>query len=90
MFQFRSEKITENIRRIYGFSEEQMYLIEGGKRAALIDTGTGVGDLRGYVEEFTDKEIAVILTHGHLDHALGAAPFDTIYMNRRDDGKRDK
>ena len=85
MFSFHSEQVTEHIRRIYGFSEEQMYLIEGNDRAALIDTGTGIGNLKEYVGRFTDKDVIVILTHGHLDHALGAEPFGTVYMNHQDD-----
>lgn len=85
MFQFTSEKVTEHIRRIHGYSDEQMYLIEGSERAVLIDTGTGIGDLKAYVDQFTDKPMIVILTHGHLDHALGAEPFDVVYMNHADD-----
>lgn len=85
MFQFKSEMITDDIRRIHGFSDEQMYLIEGSERAALIDTGCGIGDLKAYTDRLTEKEIIVILTHGHLDHALGADPFDTVYVNHADD-----
>ena len=85
MFQFQSEKVTDHVRRIHGYSDEQMYLIEGRDRAALVDTGTGIGNLKTYVEQFTEKEIIVILTHGHLDHALGAKRFDTVYINHQDD-----
>lgn len=84
MVEFTSEKVTDRIRRIRGYALEQVYLIEGSSSAALIDTGCGLGDLKSYVEQFTDKEITVILTHGHVDHALGAAQFDTVYMNHRD------
>lgn len=84
MFRFKSEQITPAIRRIYGFMDEQMYLIEGRDKAALIDTGTGVGDLKKYVKTYTDKDIIVILTHGHCDHAMGAAQFDCVYMNEKE------
>lgn len=82
---FKSEKITESIIRIFGPTGEIMYLIEGSNRAALIDTGTGVGNLSEYVKELTDKPIIVILTHGHVDHASGAPNFKEVYMNHADD-----
>ncbi len=85
MVKFRSEKISEHITRIYGLTEEQMYLVEGSQRAALIDTGSGAGSLRKFVETLTDKPVIVLLTHGHVDHAMGAPEFDTVYMDRRDD-----
>ena len=49
MVKFHSEKISEHITRIYGLTEEQMYLVTGSEKAALIDTGSGAGSLRGYV-----------------------------------------
>lgn len=82
---FKSEKIADNILRIHGMGGELMYLVEGTDKAALIDTGSGVGKLREYVEKITSKPIIVILTHGHVDHALGAADFDEVYMNHADD-----
>lgn len=85
MVKFHSEKISEHITRIYGLTEEQMYLVTGSQKAALIDTGSGAGSLRSYVETLTDKPVIVLLTHGHVDHAMGAPEFDTVYMSREDD-----
>ncbi|MBU3182795.1 MBL fold metallo-hydrolase [Clostridium psychrophilum] len=82
---FKSRKIAESITRIFGPTGELMYLVEGDKRAVLIDTGTGVGDLSEYVKQLTDKSITVILTHGHVDHASGAPNFDDVYMNHADE-----
>lgn len=82
---FKSEKISESVTRIFGPTGELMYLVEGSDRAALIDTGTGVGNLSEYVKELTDKTITVILTHGHVDHASGAPNFEEVYMNHADD-----
>lgn len=61
-----------------------MYLAEGTQRAALMDTGFGFGDLRGFVESLTDKPYVVLLSHGHMDHAGGAGQFETVYLNKRD------
>lgn len=85
MVQFHAEKISEHATRIYGLAGEQMYLVEGTRRAALVDTGSGAGSLRQYVETLTDKPVIVLLTHGHVDHAMGAPEFDTVYMSRKDD-----
>lgn len=82
---FKTEKISSRVTRIYAFNTELIYLVEGDERAALIDTGSGFGSLRACVEELTNKPLIVLLTHGHTDHAMGAAEFDTVYMNRKDD-----
>jgi hydroxyacylglutathione hydrolase len=81
---FNSKKISESVTRIFGPTGELIYLVEGSKRAALIDTGTGVGNLKEYVEQLTDKPYFVLLTHGHVDHAMGAPAFDEVYMNPAD------
>ncbi len=81
---FRSAKIDKNITRIKNCVGDLMYLVEGKDRVALIDTGIGVGDLKAYVQNLTDKPITVILTHGHVDHASGSAQFDEVYMNAKD------
>ena len=82
---FRTEKLTGRITRIHAFCGEIMYLVEGADRAALIDTGSGIGDLKKCVDHLTDKPCIVLLTHGHVDHAMGAAQFDPVYMNFRDE-----
>ena len=50
---FRSAKIDKNVIRIRNGAGDLMYLIEGKNKAALIDTGLGIGDLKGYVEKLT-------------------------------------
>ena len=85
MVEFQSKKVSEHITRIRGIAGEYMYLVEGTERAALIDTGSGIGSLRGYIERLTNKPYIILLTHGHLDHAMGASEFDAeIYMNPAD------
>ena len=86
MVRFQSEKIETFVTKIYGMNAEQMYLIEGSEKAALIDTGSGVGDLHKVVSSLTDKPILVLLSHGHVDHAMGAPQFDEVYMSYQDDG----
>lgn len=85
MITFMHQKVSSSTTRIQAPSLELMYLVEGTEKAALIDTGSGLGSLRAYVEKLTDKPIVVLLTHGHVDHAMGASEFPTVYMNHADD-----
>jgi len=65
---------------------EQMYLVLGTEKAALIDTGMGIGSLKAYVRKITDLPLIVINTHGHPDHAGGNGEFtdSEIYMSDKD------
>ncbi|MCI8894920.1 MAG: MBL fold metallo-hydrolase [Lachnospiraceae bacterium] len=82
---YSHKKWEEDITVISGISGENMFLIEGKDKAVLIDSGVGLGDLRSYVEGLSHKDLTVLLTHGHLDHAMGAAQFDAVYMNEADE-----
>ena len=82
--QFKTEKISEHITRIHGFCTEFMYLIEGSKAAVLIDTGCGFYSLKNCIHNLTNKPLKVLITHGHVDHAMGANEFEEIYLNHKD------
>lgn len=84
MITFTHKKISPSTTRITAPGMELMYLVEGTERAALIDTGSGIGHLGALVRSLTDKPVIVLLTHGHVDHAMGAAEFDEVYINRVD------
>lgn len=51
------------------------YLVIGEQRAALIDTGMGVGDIRALVRELTDLPLLIVNSHAHWDHVGGTASF---------------
>lgn len=84
MITFIKENVTEHIDRIRGAGDVCMYYIKGSTSGLLIDTGYGVGDLRGYIEETYHQPYEVIITHGHADHANGIAQWDAVYMNLTD------
>lgn len=66
----------------YGHWEEpHCYLLCGTQRAALIDTGLGVADLRAVVDRLTDLPVTVLTTHAHWDHIGGHAAFDSIAVH---------
>lgn len=87
---FSSEKVAlpadccGKLTMIRSRSGELMYLAEGNERAVLMDTSVGIRGLRALVEELTDKPLTVLISHGHLDHAMGVPEFDTAYMNPDD------
>lgn len=62
------------------YEQTIMNLLVGSDRAALIDTGCGIGDLRSAVEAVTDKPVVVINTHTHPDHVGGNRQFEDIAM----------
>lgn len=82
---YKHQKWDADITVISSITGENMFLIEGSEKAVLIDSGIGLGNLRSYVEGLTKKDLMVLLTHGHLDHAMGAAQFDVVYMNAADE-----
>ena len=84
MISFTCERISPMVTRIMDGSDVCEYLVEGRERALLIDTGYGIGDLKSYIETITDKPYDVYVTHGHVDHASGAAQFDRVFMNLKD------
>ena len=82
---FRSERISERITCITDAAGTHFFLVEGSSGAALIDTGCGCGDLGEMITSLTSLPVRCILTHGHVDHAMGAAEFEEVYMNHADD-----
>jgi glyoxylase-like metal-dependent hydrolase (beta-lactamase superfamily II) len=82
---FQSEKAQPGITRICGFAGEFMHLIEGSQSAVLIDSGCGIGNVKECTDALTKKQLKVLLTHGHIDHAAGAYLYGEVYMNPADD-----
>jgi hydroxyacylglutathione hydrolase len=88
--EYWSEPIGKGMWRIQDFGgyvgNEDMYLIEGEKRALLFDTGMGKGDLAAYVKKLTKLPVDVAITHGNRDHFLQVDQFPeaTVYMSELD------
>lgn len=61
-----------------------MYILEGKKRAMLIDTGTKCEGLDDIVRKITDKPLDVVITHNHPDHAGNIQYFDEVHMHPAD------
>lgn len=59
------------------------YLVQGERRAVLIDSGLGIGNIRRVVEELTDREVLVVNTHYHFDHSGGNHLFPRIAIHEQ-------
>ena len=83
---FTTTRIAQNVYQIsvpvgeieprFNAPTANVYLVVGRDRAALIDSGLGVGDLRAEVGALTSLPCMVLNTHAHWDHVGGNAQFD--------------
>jgi glyoxylase-like metal-dependent hydrolase (beta-lactamase superfamily II) len=65
-----------------GAGDPWMYLIDGPEKCMLIDTGFGVGDLKGLIKDIVgEKPVIVANTHSHYDHAYGNCQFETCHCH---------
>jgi len=77
-------QINEHLYYINDEYGDSMYLILGEKRALLIDTGMGKGDLSKELKEITNLPIDVVLTHAHIDHMYHVESFDKVYLHQKE------
>lgn len=82
VYQFRENLYGLFTENCDGMGDVWMYLIIGPEKAMLIDTAFGLGDLKGLVDTITGgKELIVVNTHDHFDHAYGNCRFDKVYCH---------
>lgn len=62
----------------YQFQEVISYLILGGERALLFDTGLGIDSMSALVRQLTPLPVSVLNSHTHYDHVGGNAEFPEI------------
>lgn len=77
-------EIAPNTYEIGEFDCASMFLLVGDEQAMLIDTGVGIGDLKGFVRTVTDKPLMVCYTHDHVDHVGGAGAFEYGFVHPND------
>lgn len=54
------------------------YVIEGAGEALVIDSGTGMADIRAAIRRVTKKPLILVNTHEHWDHVGGNSQFDRV------------
>ncbi len=57
------------------------YLVVGDQRAALVDSGMGIADIRAVVESLTGRDVLVVNTHHHWDHVGGNHLFADVAIH---------
>ncbi len=85
---FTIKKINNNIYKITEawFKEHaNLYLIKGDKFNLLVDAGLGVFNIKEFLNKQGFKNIKVILTHSHFDHAGGIKHFlpNELLINKK-------
>jgi glyoxylase-like metal-dependent hydrolase (beta-lactamase superfamily II) len=79
---FEVYRIAPGVFAIYEphqYEEVISYLILGEKRAAMFDTGLGIGDIKRVVLSLTSLPIVVMNSHTHNDHVGDNWEFTEIY-----------
>jgi hydroxyacylglutathione hydrolase len=76
--------IGEKTYRIDEAGIANCYLLLGEKKALLIDSGDGVGNLLECVNQLTSLPIDVVLTHRHCDHGGGRNWFKQYHFHKKD------
>jgi hydroxyacylglutathione hydrolase len=78
------KEIAPRTYEIGEFDCASIFLLVGDEQAMVIDTGVGIGDLKGFIRQLTDKPLMVCYTHNHADHVGGACAFDNAYIHPND------
>ena len=77
-------KIAPDTYLVSEYKLVNMFLVVGKHRAALIDTGGGIGPLPEDIERLTGLPLVVIATRGDPDHVGGAGHFPHVYLHPLD------
>lgn len=60
------------------------FLVPGSKKALLIDTGYGTGDLKALCDSLTDLPVTLVNTHADGDHTGCNVQFSEAYLQEGD------
>lgn len=67
-------------------NNDSIYVIEGGDRALVVDTGLAKNDFIGMVKSLTRLPFDLAVTHNHGDHMYHLDKFERYYMSEKDYG----
>lgn len=69
------------IREPHHREDVKIYLIEGSRDVAVLDTGTGAGDFAGLVASLSSRRPRILQTHAHWDHIGASFRFDDVLVH---------
>ncbi len=70
----------------YGHWEKvHSYLLIGEDKAALIDTGLGIDNIKRITDQLTNLPIIVLTTHVHWDHIGSHGEFENLYVHKEEE-----
>lgn len=86
---YQVKEVKKGIWHVDEAGLDSAYIVSGKDRGLVIDTGTGIKDLKGLAEKYLSVPYDVVLTHGHVDHAGGISQFDEVWLDAGDIGMAD-
>jgi glyoxylase-like metal-dependent hydrolase (beta-lactamase superfamily II) len=86
---FEHEEVDEGVLRIREphvdpFLQANLFLVRGRDRDLLVDTGLGIGSLRGELADLFGRPTMAVATHRHFDHTGGLYEFEEVVVHRDD------
>lgn len=81
---FKAKQVADGVWQIRENNYDNIYLVEGDKKALIIDTGLGLVDLDKFIKTLTKLPVIVVDTHGHRDHAGGNLQFSEVFAHPAD------
>jgi glyoxylase-like metal-dependent hydrolase (beta-lactamase superfamily II) len=86
---FDDETVDDGVLRIREpyvdpFLQANLFLIRGRDRDLLVDTGLGIGSLRGELADLFERPTIAVATHRHFDHTGGLHEFEEVVVHRDD------
>lgn len=75
------DEATYAISEFGHWEKVHSFLLIGSERAALIDTGLGIDNIKRMTDQLTHLPILVVTTHVHADHIGSHGQYDEIYVH---------
>lgn len=80
----RMDEYTFAISEYGHWEKVHSFLLLGRQKAALIDTGLGIANIRDVTSKLTTLPVSVLTTHVHTDHIGGHGLFSDIHVHEGD------
>ncbi len=79
---YEIEELTPSVWAIDTDADESVYLVCGGEKALVIDTGSADAPLLSVIRSLWDGPVELVLTHAHFDHMYHSDEFSSVSLSR--------